>query len=149
MQIPKENAPLIDLDWTEDEQSNTLKALVESYTSHGGTGACRVHRWRLACLSLVLGAREDHNNMSRKWYSEWPLDTLVDTPVFRWLRETFLPVLVNQHAEYPEPDEDDPLREAYVPEQGSHAGALPSAPPPQQAVLFCPLPDHACHLKWW
>jgi len=58
-------------------------------------------------------------------------------------------MLVIGHAEYPKPDEDDPLREALLPEQERHENALPSAPPPQKAVLFCPLPGQVRHLKWW
>jgi len=58
-------------------------------------------------------------------------------------------MLVNEHAEYPEPDEDDPLREALLPEQERHEYALPSAPPPRKAVLFCPLPGQVRHLEWW
>jgi len=116
VRIPKENAHLIDFEWTEDEQAK-LKALVEGSTSRGASGAWRVHRWRLACFSLVLGDTEDRNDVSGQWYDEWPLDTWVDSPIFRWLRETFLPMLVNEHAQYPEPDEDNPLREALLPEQ--------------------------------
>ena len=97
----------------------------------------------------MLGDTEDRNNVTGQWYDEWPLDTWVDSPIFRWLRETFLPILVNKHAEYPEPDKDNPLREALLPEQERHENALPSAPPPQKAVLFCPLPGQVRHLKWW
>ena len=116
VRIPKENAHLIDLEWTEDEQAK-LKALVERYTSCGASGAWRVHKWQLACFSLVFGDTEDRNDVSGQWYDEWALDTWVDSPIFRWLRETFLPILVNEHAEYPEPDKDDPLREVLLPEQ--------------------------------
>jgi len=113
--IPKENAHLIDLEWNEDERAK-LKALVERYTSSGASGAWRVHRWWLACFLLVLGDTEDRNNVSGQWYDAWALDTLLDSPKFRWLRVTFLPMLVNKHAEYPEPDKDDPLRQALLPE---------------------------------
>jgi len=47
--IPKENAHLVDLEWTEDEQA-ILKTLVERYTLRGASGVWRVHRWRPACL---------------------------------------------------------------------------------------------------
>jgi len=43
--IPKQNAHLIDLEWTEDEPAN-LKALVERYTSRGALAAWRVNQWR-------------------------------------------------------------------------------------------------------
>jgi len=101
--MPKENAHLIDLKRTDDEQAK-LKALVERYTSWGAPGAWRVHRWRLACLSLVLGDTEDRNDVSGQWYNEWALDTWLDSPIFQWLRERLLPMLGNKHAEYPEPD---------------------------------------------
>jgi len=58
-------------------------------------------------------------------------------------------MLVNEHAENPGPDEDDPLREALLPNQERHENALRSAPPSQHAVLFCPLPGQVRHLKWW
>ena len=48
--IPKEKEHLIDLEWTEHKQAK-LKMLVVWYTSQGASGACRVHRWRLACFS--------------------------------------------------------------------------------------------------
>jgi hypothetical protein len=46
-QIPKENAHLVDLEWTEDEQAK-LKTLVERHTSRGASGGWRVHRWQRA-----------------------------------------------------------------------------------------------------
>jgi len=58
-------------------------------------------------------------------------------------------MLVNEPAEYPEPDQDDKLKEVLHPVQVRHDNALPSAPPLQKAVLFCPLPGQVCHLKWW
>jgi len=148
VRIPKENAPLIDLEWTEDEQAK-LKTLVERYTLQGASGGWRVHRWRLAWFSLVLGDREDHNDVSGQWYNERPLNSWVDSPIFRWLRETFLPMLVNEPAQYPEPDQDDESREVLLPENDRYENALPGAPPPQKAVLFCPLPGQVRHLKWW
>jgi len=69
VRIPKQNANLIDLEWTEEEQAH-LKTLVERYTSRGASGAWRVHRWRLACFSLVLGDTEDHNDVSGQWHNE-------------------------------------------------------------------------------
>jgi len=49
VRIPKENAHLFNLEWTEEEQAK-LMTLVERYTSRGASGAWRVHRWRLACF---------------------------------------------------------------------------------------------------
>jgi hypothetical protein len=74
MRLPKENPHLVVLEWTEDEQPK-LKDLVEIYTAHGSSGAWRVHHWRLAPYSLVLGDTEDRNDISRQWYDEWALDT--------------------------------------------------------------------------
>jgi len=56
---------------------------------------------------------------------------------------------VNEHAEYPEPDEDDASDEALLHEPESNKSSLPCAPPPHKEVLFCPLPDHVRNLKWW
>jgi len=67
--IPKENAHLVDLEWTEDMQAK-LKTLVVRYTSRGGSGAWRVHRWRLACISLGLADTEDRNQHSGQWYDQ-------------------------------------------------------------------------------
>jgi hypothetical protein len=73
-QIPKDNAHLVDLERTEDEQAQ-LKTIVERYISQGASGVWRVHGWHLACFSLVLGDTENWNNVSGQWYNEWPVDT--------------------------------------------------------------------------
>jgi len=149
VRIPKENAHLVDLEWTGDEQAK-LNTLVEIFTSWGTSGGWRVHRWRLACFSLVLGDTEDWNDISGQWYNEWPVDTWVDSPIFRWLRDTFLQMLVNESVEYPEPDKDEISNEALLHESESLTSTLPLAPPPPpKAVLFCPLPGQVRHLKWW
>jgi hypothetical protein len=59
-----------------------------------------------------------------------------------------LPLLVKEPAGYPKPDQDDTSRETLLPEE-RNKNALPSAPCPQNAVLFCPLPGRVRHLKWW
>ena len=97
----------------------------------------------------MLGDTEDRNNVSGQWYDVWPLNTWVDSPIFQWLRETFQPMLVKEPAEYPEPDLDDELRVAHLPEQDRYENALPGAPPPQEVVLICPLPAQVRHFKWW
>ena len=38
---------------------------------------------------------------------------------------------------------------AFLPEQDRNENALPGEPPLQKSVLFCPLPGHLRHLKWW
>jgi len=69
VRISKENVHLIDPEWTEEDQEH-LMTLVESYTSWDASGAWRVHRWRLACCSLVLGDTEDRNDVSGQWHDE-------------------------------------------------------------------------------
>jgi len=81
VQLLKENAHLVDLEWTEDRQP-TLKTLVERYTSWGASGVSRVHRSRLAWFSLVLGDTEDWNDDSGRLYNKWPPDTGVDSAIF-------------------------------------------------------------------
>jgi hypothetical protein len=61
----------------------------------------------------------------------------------------FLLIHVTELAEYPEPVQDDESREVVLPEQDRNENALPGAPPPQKAVLFCYLPGQVHHLKWW
>jgi len=78
---------------------------------------------------------------------EWPLDTWVDSPIFRWLRDTVLPRLFNTPAEYPEPDKDEASNRALLYEPERYKSALPRAPPPQKPVLFCPLPRQVSHLN--
>jgi len=80
--IPKENAHLVDFQWTEDEQAQ-LKTLVERYTSWGESGAWRVPRWYLVYFSFILGDTEGQNEVSGQWYNELPLDTCVDSLIFR------------------------------------------------------------------
>jgi hypothetical protein len=98
---------------------------------------------------LGLGDTEDLNDVSGQWYNEWPLNSWVDAPIFRWLRDTFLLMLVKEPAEYPEPDENEASMEALLHEPESNKRALLSAPPLHKAVLFCPLPGEVLHLKWW
>jgi len=126
-----------------------MKNAVESYTSWGTSEAWRVHRWQLACFLLVLGDTKNRNDGSGQSYDAWPLDTWLDSPIFRCLRETFLPMLVNEPVEYPKPEHDDKSSEALLPEQDRNEHALPGGPPPEEAVLFCPLPGRVPHLKCW
>jgi len=93
--IAMENAHLIDFVWSNDEQAKP-KTIVGGYTSRGTLGALWVLRRPLACCWLVLGDTENHNDLSGQWYDKWPHNTCVDSPIFWWLRERFLPMLVNQ-----------------------------------------------------
>jgi hypothetical protein len=128
VRIPQENAHLIDLKWTEEEQAH-LKTLVERYTLWGTSGAWRVHRWQLACFSLVLEDTKNCNDVSGQWHDKWQLNTWVESPIFRWLRETFLPMLVKEPAEYPEPDQDDASNKTLL-AQERNENAPPSSPLP-------------------
>jgi hypothetical protein len=69
VQITMENALLVDFEWTEEEQAE-LKTLVERYTSQDTSEVWMVHRWRLACVSLVLGDTDDWNEASGQWDNE-------------------------------------------------------------------------------
>ena len=108
-----------------------------------------VQRWWLARFSLVLRDMEDRHNVSEQRYAEWALDIWVEVPIFRWRRETLLPIVVDEPAEYPKHDEDDLSTEALLSEQERHENALSSAPPLQKAILFCSLPGQVRYLKWW
>jgi hypothetical protein len=65
------------------------------------------------------------------------------------MQARFMPMLLQEPAEYPEPDKYEELHEALLYESESNKCALPSAPPSQNAVLFCPLPSQVRHLKRW
>jgi len=97
---------------------------------------------------LVLGDTDYLNDISEQWYDEWPVDTWVDSPIFRWLEDTLRPMLVNAPAEYPEPDKDKASNEVLLHKPEINQCAMPAAPPPQKAVLYCPLPGLVRHLKW-
>jgi len=58
-------------------------------------------------------------------------------------------MVVNELAEYPERDQDNTSSEVLLPEQETHVNALPSAPPSQKVVLYCPLPGQVHYLKGW
>jgi hypothetical protein len=98
---------------------------------------------------LVLGDNEEWNDVSGQWFNEWPLDSWVDSPIVQRLTVTFLSMLENPAAEYPEPDEDEASKQVLLHKPDIDSSALPCAPPPQNAVQFCSLPGQLCHLKWW
>jgi hypothetical protein len=59
-------------------------------------------------------------------------------------------MLVNKSAQYPEPDRDEASNEALLHKPESLEITFPcEPPPPQKAVLLCPLPGRVCCLKWW
>jgi hypothetical protein len=55
-------------------------------------------------------------------------------------------MLVKEPAEYFESDQDNVSREGLLPEDRNE-NAPPSTPPPQMAVLFCPLPGQVRYSK--
>jgi len=57
-------------------------------------------------------------------------------------------MLVKWPAMYPEPDQDDKLREALFLEPVRNENALPAVSSHKE-VLFCPLPGQVQHLKCW
>jgi hypothetical protein len=97
---------------------------------------------------LVLGDTEDWNNVLGQWDNEWPLDTWVDTPIFRWLRNPFLQILFKEPADYPKREKEEASNEEILHEPESNQCFFPSAPPTQQAVLLCPLPGQVSHVMW-
>jgi hypothetical protein len=98
---------------------------------------------------LLLGDTEDRNDVSGQWFNEWPLDTLVDSLIVRWVRDTSLPKLRTEPAEYPISGEKEASNQALLHESDTNKCFLPRAPPPQNMLLFCPLPGQVRHLKWW
>jgi hypothetical protein len=54
-------------------------------------------------------------------------------------------MVVKEPADYPEPEEDNPLREPHLLDHKRHENPLCSAPSPQNAVLCCPLPGQLCY----
>jgi SNF2 family DNA or RNA helicase len=56
---------------------------------------------------------------------------------------------VNKSAEYTKPEKDEASNEVLLRKAESLTGTLRSALHLQKAVLFCPLPAHFHHLKWW
>jgi len=73
----------------------------------------------------------------------------VNSPIFPWLRESFVPMLVNKAAQYSEPDQDVVSRAALLVEQVKYQNALPSVPPSQQMVLLCAHYSQVCYSMWW
>jgi hypothetical protein len=86
-----------------------LNTLVGRLTRCGGSAAWRGYRWRFGCFSFVLEHNLDRNDISRHWYDELAFDTWVVWLFSPWLRESFLPVQVNESTESSETDEDDRL----------------------------------------
>lgn len=82
-------------------------------------------------------------------YCEWPLNTFVPCPIFRQQSEPFQPVLINDHTEYSDPDEDETSSEVILSKPETYEHCVLGAPPSQQALLFFPFSGQLWHLKWW
>ena len=99
-----------------------------------------MHQWRLSWFSLVLGDTEN-KNIRGEWIQSWSeIDDLSEPPLFRWLPEDFIPMLVRELAEYPPAELEKDLPEA---------AEFVSSDLPQKAVLLCPPPGQVRHLQWW
>jgi len=95
IQIAKETARLIDLEWTKHEQAQ-LMTLAGRYASRGISEALRVHRWWLASFSIILGDTQGIFMAFGQWYNGWPLDTWVDSPISHsWERQSCLCLSTN------------------------------------------------------
>ena len=97
----------------------------------------------------MLGDTDDRTDISGQCYEELLLDIWVDSPISWWLNETLLPVVVIDHAENSNPEQDDASSNVLLLDTAWNEDAFPSAPPSQKAVLFCPLLGQVCNLKWW
>jgi len=127
----------------------------ESYKTEGPTG--EIHfTWCFGSMEgLSTVACTFFSSVGRHWWWQqhfWSMVRWMASQYFcgfvdfYWLRETFLPMLINKPVEYPEPDEDDPIREVLLLQKESHGNALPSTSPQQNAVQFCPFPGQVRHL---
>jgi len=141
VRIPKDNAHLIDLQWTDNQQAK-LKTLVKNYPFRGTLEECRVHGLQLAYLWLVMRDTEDRNDISGQWYNAWPRDAWVDSAIIWCWREKLLPILVNEPTQYPEPDQHNKSREGLHPHQDRNENALPWCTSSEgSAILSCSWPN--------
>jgi hypothetical protein len=58
-------------------------------------------------------------------------------------------MVLNESAEYPGPDEDEPSNEVLLHQPKRLKSTLPCALPLHKAVLLCSLPCQVRYLKWW
>lgn len=97
--ILNENANKVAVKWTEKAQVK-LKTHDKKNNSEGPSESWRVHSRWIACISVVLRDTNDCNKISEDWYNEWPHHAWVNSPIFQWLRESFLPLPVKEPADY-------------------------------------------------
>jgi len=117
--ILKENANLVDLEWTEEEQ-DPLKPPVERYTAQGPSGAWTVHSLQLGRFSFSLGDHKDHNNVRGQSHNSLAPGASVDCSIFQWLSNTFLTMVVNAPAECLESDSNEAYNNALLPQSESN-----------------------------
>lgn len=80
---------------------------------------------------MVLADTKDRNDNSERWCDEWPLNGLVDFPIFCLLKDTFLPIPVDEPAKDPELDKEEASNEVLLHEPESLTTTLPRALPLQ------------------
>jgi len=144
--IWNEHAHNLDLEYTEKEHSK-LNTDLEKYALEYAPEVWRARRWYEACVFIMLADSEDDHNKLGQCYDNWRLDALADSLTCIWLRETFLAMLVNKPVEYPQPDHDCAPREALLPKHERKENPLLIAPPPDEVVRYCSLPDQIHHLQ--
>jgi hypothetical protein len=135
--IPQEEIHHVRLQWTPEEQeqlSTVVQRLQAERLTHERGVAWRVHRWQLACFSFPLEDEGDRY-ASGEWREQWgDLNNFEAGPIFRWLRDEFMPRLIQERPTIPAMTaEEEPLESSL----------------PQKAVMFCPLPGQVRHVAWW
>lgn len=71
----------------------------------------------------------------------------METSNLQWLRETYLPILINIPAEYPKPDIDETESETHCYKKEQHVNVFPGASPHKNVVFPCPYPGPVHHSK--
>jgi len=126
---------LVDLMWTGDVQVE-LQTTVERYTSQGTWGACRVGGWWVVHSLSLSENLHNSNQVSEQWFTEWPLDTSVDCPIFTWLWEVLQPLLFDEPAKYVELNQCVELSETLLHKHKRNYIALTCSPPLQRQCNF-------------
>ena len=132
--------------WTEEElnlHTRKVKKLVDSKLAV----MSKIHRWRLYCFSQRLGNTGDKND-NGEWYDDWGsnggLEYYHDSPVFRWLRNSLVPLLYDQPGAPPLPPPPSPSDAAEMQNTSVSTSKMPN-----KVVIFCGLPGQVRHTLWW
>lgn len=62
----------------------------------------------------MLRDTENYDDVSGKWYNQWPLNTLVDDLILTLRREEYLQMLVNEPEEYSALEQDEASTEVLL-----------------------------------